>query len=38
MSKNGRKEAIEERIHNEAIVDARGEEERAMGWYYKGIC
>ena len=24
----------EERIHNEAIVDAYGAEERAMGWYY----
>ena len=24
----------EERIHMEAIVDAYGEEERAMGWYY----
>jgi len=24
----------EERIHNEAIVDASGPEERAMGWYY----
>jgi len=24
----------EDRIHNEAIVDAYGAEERAMGWYY----
>lgn len=24
----------EERIHNEAIVDAYGSEEQAMGWYY----
>src|SRR5260370_15665788 len=24
----------EDRIHNEAIVDAYGPEERAMGWYY----
>jgi hypothetical protein len=24
----------EERIHNEAIVDANGPEEQAMGWYY----
>jgi len=24
----------EERIHNEAIVDAYGPEEQAMGWYY----
>jgi len=29
------KDAIrEERIHNEAIVDAYGPEEQAMGWYY----
>ena len=26
--------AREERIHNEAIVDAYGPEEQAMGWYY----
>jgi hypothetical protein len=24
----------EDRIHNEAIVDAYGSEEQAMGWYY----
>jgi len=24
----------EERIHNEAIVDAYGQEEQALGWYY----
>jgi len=24
----------EDRIHNQAIVDAYGPEERAMGWYY----
>ena len=24
----------EARIHNEAIVDASGPEEQAMGWYY----
>ena len=24
----------EERIHNEAVVDAYGPEEQAMGWYY----
>ena len=24
----------EDRIHNEAIVDANGPEEQAMGWYY----
>jgi len=29
------KDAVrEERIHNEAIVDAYGLEERAIGWYY----
>jgi hypothetical protein len=29
------KDAIrEERIHNEAIIDAYGPEEQAMGWYY----
>ena len=27
-------EAREQRIHNEIIVDAYGEEERALGWYY----
>jgi hypothetical protein len=27
-------EIREERIHNEAIVDAYGPEEQAMGWYY----
>jgi len=27
-------EAREERIHMEAIVDAYGPEEQAMGWYY----
>jgi hypothetical protein len=26
--------AREERIHNEAIVDANGPEEQAVGWYY----
>ena len=26
--------AREERIHKEAVVDAYGPEERAMGWYY----
>jgi hypothetical protein len=26
----------EDRIHNEAIVDAYGPEERAIGWYYFG--
>src|SRR6516164_10181732 len=33
--KNPKKDPIrEDRIHNEAIVDAYGAEERAMGWYY----
>jgi len=33
--KKPRKDPIrEDRIHNEAIVDAYGAEERAMGWYY----
>lgn len=27
-------EEREDRIHNEAIVDAYGSEEQAMGWYY----
>ena len=27
-------DAREHRIHMEVIVDAYGEEERAMGWYY----
>jgi hypothetical protein len=29
-----RDKAREERIHNEAIVDAYGPEEQAIGWYY----
>jgi hypothetical protein len=33
--KKPRKDPIREgRIHNEAIVDAYGPEERAIGWYY----
>ena len=33
--KKPRKDPLrEDRIHNEAIVDAYGPEERAMGWYY----
>jgi hypothetical protein len=33
--KKPRKDPIrKDRIHNEAIVDAYGPEERAMGWYY----
>ena len=33
--KKPRKDPIrEDRIHHEAIVDAYGAEERAMGWYY----
>lgn len=34
MSKTKKDEAREDRIHMEIIVDAYGEEERAMGWYY----
>ena len=34
MPKEPRDEEIEERIHNEAVVDAYDEEERATGWYY----
>ena len=34
MAKTNRDHVREERIHNEAIVDAYGPEEQAMGWYY----
>lgn len=34
MSKLERDENREERIDMEAVVDAYGEEERAIGWYY----
>jgi hypothetical protein len=34
MSKPKRSHIREERIWNEAIVDANGPEEQAMGWYY----
>jgi hypothetical protein len=34
MSKPKRSHIREERIRNEAIVDAHGPEEQAMGWYY----
>lgn len=34
MSEVERDEAREHRIDNEAVVDAYGEVERAMGWYY----
>jgi len=34
MSKPKRSHIPEERIRNEAIVDANGPEEQAMGWYY----
>lgn len=31
----GKKDPIREvRIHNEAIVDAYGPQEQALGWYY----
>jgi len=34
MAKLKRDPIREDRIHNEAIVDAYGSEEQAMGWYY----
>ena len=34
MKKRKKDPTREDRIHNEAIVDAYGPEERAMGWYY----
>jgi len=34
MTKSKRDPVREDRIHNEAIVDAYGPEEQAMGWYY----
>jgi len=34
MSKPKRSHIREERIRNEAVVDACGPEEQAMGWYY----
>ena len=34
MAKSQRDPIREDRIHNEAIVDANGHEEQAMGWYY----
>jgi hypothetical protein len=34
MSRIERDEEREERIYNEAMVDAYGAEEQAMGWYY----
>jgi len=34
MAKLKRDSIREERIDNEAVVDAYGPEERAMGWYY----
>ena len=34
MAKPKRDPIREERIDNEAVVDAYGPEERAMGWYY----
>jgi hypothetical protein len=33
MARVEKDDAREERIHMEAVVDAYGEEERAMGWY-----
>ena len=34
MTRLERDEERENRIHNEAIVDAYGAEEQAMSWYY----
>jgi hypothetical protein len=34
MAKRKRDPIREDRIHNEAIVDAYGPEEQALGWYY----
>lgn len=34
MKKRARDQIREERIHDEAIVDAYGPEEKAMSWYY----
>jgi len=34
VAKRKRDPVREERIHNEAVVDAYGPEEQAMGWYY----
>jgi hypothetical protein len=34
MKKHKKDPTREDRIHNQAIVDAYGSEERAMGWYY----
>lgn len=34
MSREKKDEAREDRIAMEVVVDAYGEEERAMGWYY----
>ena len=34
MKKSAKDPIREDRIHEEAIVDAYGQEEKAMGWYY----
>lgn len=34
MNKLKKDRVREDRIHNEAIVDANGPEEQVMGWYY----
>jgi len=34
MAKRKRDPLREDRIHNEAIIDANGPEEQVMGWYY----
>jgi hypothetical protein len=34
MAKPNKDSIREDRIHSDAIVDAYGSEEQAMGWYY----
>ena len=34
MPKSRKNRSREERIHNEVIADAYGQEEQALGWYY----
>jgi hypothetical protein len=34
LAMQAREVVREDRIHNEAIADANGPEEQAMGWYY----
>jgi hypothetical protein len=37
MSKPRKDRIREERIRNEAVVDAYGPEEQAMGWYFASV-